>query len=173
MSFSFCACRGGGTHNQSADGHVPAVEHPKGPRREPAVALLGGDGEHLLLEEPAEHGARVTLRDARHGDGQLQVLELVEADVDRVVEVVGEEEEGGRVFCSLSDPCRHVPRDGEEKDIPNRRLLMSAYAFLSAAVRHLGSSKLFARNRSVAPCSRFHVAMRHSPCRTVFFLSAR
>jgi hypothetical protein len=77
------------------------VQHPKRPRRQPAVALLRRDGEHLLLEEPPEHGARVALVDARHRDGQLQVLELVEADVDCVVQVVGEEEEGGRVFWRL------------------------------------------------------------------------
>jgi hypothetical protein len=59
---------------------------------------LGRDGEDLLLEQPAEDRARVAFVDARDRDGQLQVFELVEADVDGVVQVVGEEEEGGRVF---------------------------------------------------------------------------
>jgi hypothetical protein len=58
---------------------------------------LGRDGEDLLLEQPAEDRARVAFVDARDRDGQLQVFELVEADVDGVVQVVGEEEEGGRV----------------------------------------------------------------------------
>jgi hypothetical protein len=78
------------------------VQHPERPRREPPVSFLGCDAEHLLLEKPAEDGARVALVDARHGDGELQVFELVEADVDCVVEVVGEEEEGRGVFCRSS-----------------------------------------------------------------------
>ena len=77
------------------------MQHPKRPRRQPAVALLRRDGEHLLLEEPPEHGARVALVHARDRDGQLQILELVEAYVDGVVQVVGEQEEGGRVFWLL------------------------------------------------------------------------
>lgn len=93
---------GGGTHNQSADGHVPAVEHPEGPRCEPPVALLGRDGEHFLLEETAQHGARVALKNAGYRNGKLQVFELVQADVDGVLEVVGEQEEGGGVFCKSS-----------------------------------------------------------------------
>jgi hypothetical protein len=58
-------------------------------------------------------------------------------------------------------------------DLPNLRLLMRAYAFLSADVLHFGSPKLFARNFSVAACSRFQLAMRHSPCSTAFFFKAR
>ncbi len=73
------------------------MEHPEGPGREPPVAVLRGNSEHLLFEELAEHGALVALVDAGHGHGQLQVFELVQADVDRILEMVGEEEEGGRI----------------------------------------------------------------------------
>ena len=93
-----------GTHNQGADRHVPPVEHPKGPRGQPPVPFLRGDGQDLFLEQSAEHGAVVAFVDARHGNGELQIFELVEADVDRVVEVVGEEEEGGGVFCEFHQP---------------------------------------------------------------------
>jgi hypothetical protein len=146
------------------------VEHPEGPGGKPAVAFLGGDGEDFFFEEPAEHGAVVTFVDAGYGNGELEVFDLVEADVDGVREVVCEKEEGSGVFCHLL-----LVNGGKvgQFGLPKRRLLIKAYAFFNAAVRHFGSSKLFDKKRNVAPCSRFQVAMRHSPWRTVFFFSAR
>lgn len=58
-------------------------------------------------------------------------------------------------------------------DVPNRRLLSNAYAFLRAVVFHFGSSKLFDNRRWVAPCSLFQFAIRQRPWSTVFLRSAR
>jgi hypothetical protein len=150
------------TYDDGADGHVAAVKHPESPGGEPAVAFLGGKREDFLFEESAEDGTVVAFVNAGDGDGELEILDLVEADVDGIREVVSQEEDCGRVFCVevLVATSRLLWSRGNK---PKRRLLISAYAFFSAAVRHFGSSKLLARKRSVAPCSRFQVAMRHSP----------
>jgi hypothetical protein len=74
------------------------VEHPKRPRSHPSVSFLRRNRQDFFLDESAEHRAVVSFVDASHSDGQLHVFELVEAYVDGVLKVVGQEEEGGSVF---------------------------------------------------------------------------
>jgi len=71
-------------HNNGTDGHVSAVEHPKRPRRKPAVALLCGESENFLLEQFAQDGTVIAFVDTGDGDGELQVLELVETDSNSI-----------------------------------------------------------------------------------------
>lgn len=64
--------------------------------------MLGGEREDAVLEEGVQDGREVAAVDAGDGDGELWVVESVEADVDGVFEAVGEEEKGCCVFCTLS-----------------------------------------------------------------------
>lgn len=57
--------------------------------------------------------------------------------------------------------------------IPNRRFPRRAYAFLRAAVFQRGSWKSLDKSFWVDDCSRCHDAIRQSPIRMFFFLSAR
>lgn len=102
---------------------------------------------------------------------------MVEADADGILEMVGEEEESRGICCNFSlaskVPMCAMMHGLVGHHLPNRRLLIRAYAFFRADVLHLGSSKLLAKSLSVAVCSRFQLAIRHSPCSTAFFLRAR
>ena len=59
--------------------------------------------QDLFFQEPPEHRALVALVHPRNRNRQLEVLEALNADVYRVLEAVGQEEEGGRVV--YLPPC--------------------------------------------------------------------
>ena len=92
------------TYNQGSDCHVLPIKHPERPRRQPPIPLLRSMRQDLLFQEPPEHRALVPLVHPRNRNRQLEVLEALNADVDRVLEAVGQEEEGGRVVY-LPPPC--------------------------------------------------------------------
>ena len=91
------------TYNQGSDRHILPIKHPECPRRQPPIPLLRGVRQDFLFQEPPEHRALVALVHPRNRNRQLEVLEALNADVYRVLEAVGQEEEGGRVV--YLPPC--------------------------------------------------------------------
>jgi hypothetical protein len=149
------------------------MQHPKGPGCQPPVALPSRDGQYLVFQKLAQNWALITFIDARYSYSQLEIFQLVKADVDGIAEVISKKEEGRRICYSQLVGAHIEAIWNLACDLPNLRLLIKAYAFLRADVFHLGSSKLFASSFSVAACSRFQVAIRHKPCNTAFFFRAK
>jgi hypothetical protein len=58
----------------------------------------------------------VAFVDAGHGNRELHVLELVEADIDGVLQVIGKEEEGGGVFYGTLYKPTLLPRRSVRKE---------------------------------------------------------
>lgn len=132
-------------------------------------------GEDRRPDNRLEHRAVVALDDAGERDGELKVVELLDADVDRILEATTEQEESGRVFCRCAGRSARGARvrEGQYQDGPKRRLLMSANAFLSAAVCQRSRLKSLPRNLSMTFCSGCQAACFQSPWTSLTLPSAK
>lgn len=86
------------------------TQHAKRPGSPPAIAQLHSVGQYLVDEQVAQDGAVIAFVDARHGDGELHVVELVFEHADGVLEMVGEQEEGRCIFCFRLTQAQSVSR---------------------------------------------------------------
>jgi hypothetical protein len=126
----------------------------------------------LIVENLPQYGPTISLEHTTDSNSELEILELMKANVDSRGKIVGKQEKRSRIRYRKVSENRGRTLVGDVC-VPKRRLLSRAYAFFSAAVFHFGSLKLLARNLEVAPCSLFQLAIRQRPWSTVFFFNAR
>jgi hypothetical protein len=83
------------TYNEDSDGKISTMEQPEGPRRKPPVTFSKRSGNNRVVEYAEQDRALITLfhhPSERHC--QLEIAQLLEADVDSVLECPSEQKEG-------------------------------------------------------------------------------
>ena len=146
------------------------MRQPKGPTTQPSVTLLQGNWKHCVRENLKQYRPVISLLHYTcEGNSELEIPQLLNADIDSIFQGVAKQEKG----------CRVLLKTIQSKDInglidlPKRRLLSKAYPFFSAAVRHRGSVKSLDKNFSMIVCSLCHAACRQSPWTSFGFPSAK
>jgi hypothetical protein len=69
------------------------MQHPKDPGGQPSITLSSRYDQDLFLQELSQNRALIPLIDACDCNSQLEILQLVEADVDRIAKVISKQKE--------------------------------------------------------------------------------
>lgn len=146
------------------------MQQPKGPTTQPSVTLLQGNWEHCVRENIKQYRPVISLLHYTcESNSELEIPQLLNADIDGIFQGVAKQEKGCRVLLKTFQSKVNNGSIG----LPKRRLLSKAYPFFSAAVRHRGSVKSLDKNFSMIACSLCHAACRQSPWTSFGFPSAK
>jgi hypothetical protein len=85
------------TYDQSSNGQVPPIEHPKGPYSQSTVTSGESQGEKVAVQDIPKHRSIVAFIHACYHNGKMEIVQLSHAYADCIFETVTKQEESGSV----------------------------------------------------------------------------